>query len=53
MLAKLGIEPGRWIDHVKAVKPKEGFWGAIGGEEAAAMGQRWLRGLNVARSLQS
>ena len=58
VLAKLGIAPDRWIDHVKAVKPKAGFWRAIGGEEAltakaAAMGQHWLRGLNVARSLQS
>lgn len=54
MLSKLGIAPERWIDHVKAVKPKEGFWRAIGREaaliaKATAMGQRWLRGINVAR----
>ena len=58
VLAKLGIAPERWIDHVKAVKPKEGFWRAIGSEEAlaakaAAMGQHWLCGLSIARSLQS
>ena len=57
VLAKLGIAPERWSDHVRAVKPKAGFWRAIGSEEAliakaAAMGQHWLRGLNVARSLQ-
>ena len=58
MLAKLGIAPERCIDHVKAVKPKAGFWRAIGGEEAlaakaTAMGQHWLCGLNIARSLQN
>ena len=58
VLAKPGIAPERWIDHVKAVKPKEGFWRAIGSEEAlaakaAAMGQHWLCGLSIARSLQS
>ena len=58
VLGKLGIVPERWIDHVRAVKRKAGFWRAIGGEEAltakaAAMGQHWLCGLNVARSLQS
>ncbi len=57
VLGKLGIESDRWIDHVKAVKPKHGFWRAIGSEDAliakaAAMGQPWLRGLNLARSLQ-
>ena len=58
VLAKLGIATERWIDHVKAVRPKAGFWRAIGSEEsliakAAAMGQHWLCGLNIARSLQS
>ena len=58
VLARLGIAAERWIDQVKAVKPKAGFWRAIGSEEAlaakaAAMGQRWLCRLNIARSLQS
>lgn len=58
VLSKLGIAPERWIDRVKAVTPKAGFWRAIGSEaaliaKATATGQRWLRGISVARSLQS
>ena len=58
VLTRLEIAPDRWIDHVRAVKPKAGFWRAIGSEEAlvakaAGMGQHWPRGLNIARSLQS
>ena len=57
VLGRLGIAPDRWIDHVRAVKPKAGFYRAIGSEaalidKAAAIGQRWLRGLSLARSLQ-
>ena len=57
VLGRLGIAPDRWIDHVRAVKPKAGFYRAIGSEAAlidktAAIGQRWLRGLSIARSLQ-
>ena len=58
VLAELGIDPERSIDHVKVVKSKAGFWRAIGRVEAltakaAAMDQRWLCGINIARSLQS
>ena len=57
VLGRLGIAPDRWIDHVRAVKPKAGFYRAIGSEaalidKAVAIGQRWLRGLSLARSLQ-
>ena len=53
VLGRLGIAPDRWIDHVRAVRPKAGFYRAIGSEAAlAAIGQRWLRGLSIARSLQ-
>ena len=57
VLGRLGIAPDRWIDHVRAAKPKAGFYRAIGSEaalidKAAAIGQRWLRGLSLARSLQ-
>ena len=43
---------------VRAVKPEQGFCRVIGSEsalldKAAEIGQRWLRGLGVARSLSN
>ncbi|MBK8067246.1 MAG: hypothetical protein IPK27_06370 [Rhodanobacteraceae bacterium] len=46
----------QWTDLVRAVEPEQGFCRVIGSkgalvDKAAEIGQRWLRGLSVARSL--
>jgi len=46
------------VNRVRAVKPESGFCRAVGSEaalldKAAAIGQRWPRGVGVARSLAS
>ena len=56
VLGQLGIAADQWVNRVRAVKPDGGFCRAIGSEEAlldkaATIGQRWLRGLGIARSL--
>jgi hypothetical protein len=58
VLEQLGLDRQRWVSHVRAIKPAEGFWRAVGSEtaltqKAAAIGQHWLRGINTARALQS
>jgi len=55
-LAKLRQDAERWTDRVRAVRPDMGFCRAIGSEtalvdKAAEIGQRWLRGLGIARLL--
>ncbi|MBK8067524.1 MAG: hypothetical protein IPK27_07795 [Rhodanobacteraceae bacterium] len=55
-LRRLGTDAAQWTDRVRAVKPEQGFCRVIGSEgalvdKAAEIGQRWLRGLGVARSL--
>ena len=56
VLGQLGIDADQWVNRVRAVKPEGGFCRAVGSEaalldKAAAIGQRWLRGLGIARSL--
>ena len=56
VLGQLGIAADQWVNRVRAVKPDGGFCRAIGSEgalldKAATIGQRWLRGLGIARSL--
>ena len=56
VLIQLGIAADQWVKSVRAVKPEGGFCRAVGSEaalldKAAAIGQRWLRGLGIARSL--
>jgi hypothetical protein len=56
VLGQLGIDADQWVNCVRAVKPEGGFCRAVGSEaalldKAAAIGQRWLRGLGIARSL--
>ena len=56
VLGQLGIDADHWVNRVRAVKPEGGFCRAVGSEaalldKAAAIGQRWLRGLGIARSL--
>ncbi|MBL8245275.1 MAG: hypothetical protein JNL89_13835 [Rhodanobacteraceae bacterium] len=56
VLGQLGIAADQWVNRVRAVKPEGGFCRAIGSEgalldKAATIGQRWLRGLGIARSL--
>jgi hypothetical protein len=57
VLGQLGIiSAAQWVNRVRAVKPEGGFCRAVGSEaalldKAAAIGQRWLRGLGIARSL--
>lgn len=58
VLGRLGMDSSEWTDRVRAVKPEHGFCRAIGSEsalldKAAEIGQRWLRGLGVARSLSN
>ena len=58
VLGRLGMDASLWIDRVRAVKPEHGFCRVIGSEsallnKAAEIGQRWLRGLGVARSLSN
>ena len=58
VLGRLGIAADQWVNRVRAVKPDGGFCRAIGSEgalldKAAAIGQRWLRGLGIARLLGS
>ena len=56
MLGQLGIDADQWVNRVRAVKPDGGFCRAISSEgalldKAATIGQRWLRGLGIARLL--
>ena len=56
VLGQLGINADQWVNCVRAVKPEGGFCRAVGSEaalldKAAAIRQRWLRGLGIARSL--
>jgi REP element-mobilizing transposase RayT len=56
VLRQLGIDADQWVNRVRAVKPEGGFCRAVGSEaalldKAAAIGQRWLRGLGISRSL--
>ena len=56
VLERLGLDARQWTDRVRAVKPDQGFCRVIGSEsallaKAAEIGQRWLRGVGVARSL--
>jgi REP element-mobilizing transposase RayT len=56
VLGQLGIDADQWVNRVRAVKPDGGFCRAIGSEgalldKAATIGQRWLRGLGIARAL--
>ncbi len=56
VLGHLGVDADQWVKSVRAVKPEGGFCRAVGNEaalldKAAAIGQRWLRGLGIARSL--
>ena len=56
MLGHLGVDADQWVKSGSAVKPGGGFCRAVGSEaalldKAAAIGQRWLRGLGIARSL--
>ncbi|MBK8067249.1 MAG: hypothetical protein IPK27_06385 [Rhodanobacteraceae bacterium] len=56
VLRRLGMNASEWTDRVRAVKPEQGFCRVIGSEsalldKAGEIGQRWLRGLGVARSL--
>jgi REP element-mobilizing transposase RayT len=58
VLEQLGLDRQRWVSQVRAIKPSEGFWRAVGSEaaltqKAAAIGQHWLRGISTARALQS
>ena len=58
VLRRLGMDASEWTDRVRAVKPEQGFSRVIGSEgamidKAAEIGQRWLRGLGVARSLSN
>ncbi|MCE7932865.1 MAG: transposase [Xanthomonadales bacterium PRO6] len=58
VLGRLGMDASQWIDRVRAVKPGRGFCRVIGSEsalldKAAEIGQRWLRGLGVSRSLSN
>ena len=55
---RLGMNSSEWTHRVRAVKPEQGFCRVIGSEsalldKAAEIGQRWLRGLGVARSLSN
>ena len=56
VLDRLGMVSIEWTHRVRAVRPEQGFCRVIGSEaalldKAAEIGQRWLRGLGVARSL--
>ena len=56
VLRRLGMNASEWTSRVRAVKPEQGFCRVMGSEgamidKAAEIGQRWLRGLGVARSL--
>jgi hypothetical protein len=56
VLGHLGVDADQWVKGVRAVNPEGGFCRAVGSEaalldKAAAIGQRWLRGLGIARSL--
>ena len=58
VLYRLGMDSSEWNHRVRAVKPEQGFCRVIGREsalldKAAEIGQRWLRGLGVARSLSN
>ena len=58
VLDRLGMNSSEWTHRVRAVKPEQGFCRVIGSEaalldKAAEIGQRWLRGLGVARSLSN
>ena len=58
VLDRLGMDSSEWNHRVRAVKPEQGFCRVIGSEaalldKAAEIGQRWLRGLGVARSLSN
>ena len=58
VLDRLGMDSSEWTHRVRAVKPEQGFCRVIGSEsalidKAAEIGQRWLRGLGVARSLSN
>ncbi len=54
-LARLGLRTDRWTVEVQAVG--SGYWRAIGAvqamlDRAAAMGQRWLKGVGTSRALR-
>jgi len=53
-LARLGLAPELWTQHVQGID--SGYWRVVGAfhaliEKAAEMGQRWLKGLGLARQL--
>lgn len=55
MLGQLGIDADQWVNRASAEKPEGGFYRAVRSEaalldKAAAISQRWLRGLGIARS---
>ncbi len=54
-LARLGIRPSRWLLHVKATGSR--YYRALGSaqaliDKAHALGQRWLKGVGLARQLE-
>ena len=56
VLAKTGISEKHWPTQVKAVG--SGYWRAIGSagqmvEKAEELGQRWLKGIGLARWLEA
>lgn len=55
-LSQLNIEADAWVRQVRGVG--SGYWRAVGRVDqllakAAAMGQRWLKGLSFAMALNS
>jgi hypothetical protein len=55
-LDTMQLQPDRWAVQVKAVG--SGYWRAVGAtqtllDKAALMGQQWLKGIGLARSLES
>ena len=53
-LTRLDLEPDRWAIHVRAVG--SGYWRAVGTtasllDKAQAMGQRWFKGIGIARDV--
>jgi hypothetical protein len=54
-LGKTGCSAKHWPTHVKAVG--SGYWRMIGSaeqliEKAQAIGQRWIKGISIARQVQ-
>ena len=53
-LARYEVDPGRWAIRVKAIG--SGYWRVVGSthdliEAAKRMGQRWIKGIGLARTL--